>query len=100
MAWEWSHTNEAYETARMNLNKLKRGELNTIFSEWKAYFYRERTTQDEASYHCHWRKHTRNLPTDILADQIWDWMEELRTCDNGGFFLWACPYGCHTVSCG
>ncbi len=33
------------------------------------------------------------------ADAIWQYAsEDLRTCDNGGYNAWMCPWGCHTVS--
>ena len=37
------------------------------------------------------------IDSNIIAD-IWQFMKELRTCDNGGFNAYCCPYGCHTVS--
>jgi len=113
MAWSWSHTNEAYAAARVQLGRLKKGELNVIFAEWKWHFYKQRIevlenkafAEDrildlpykwEAVYD-HWLKRTRKIPHDILVDQIWDWMEDLATCDNGGFNAWCCPHGCHEV---
>ncbi len=30
MAWEWSHTNDAYEAARHNTERVPRGSLLTI----------------------------------------------------------------------
>jgi hypothetical protein len=31
---------------------------------------------------------------ETLTEKIWARMEEQRTCTNGGFKLWGCPYGC------
>jgi len=35
---------------------------------------------------------------DTLAEVIYDYAhDEIRTCDNGGFAIHVCPYGCHKV---
>lgn len=116
MAWSWSHTPEAYHAARVQLDRLKKGQLNAIYSEWK-YAQRKKEIErleQEASdrgeeldipFDAIVQKElfrtseleALKIPHDILADQIWDWMEEQSTCDNGGFNAWCCPYGCHTV---
>ena len=103
MAWEWSHTAEAYNNALENLNRLPKRELLTILREW-AYKDREDrgTIRRRAGS-------TRipgfRLPAGLarldrshLADLIWERAESLATCDNGGFRAWVCPDGCHTVS--
>lgn len=34
-----------------------------------------------------------------IADAIACWVQdEIRTTDNGGFNVWACPFGCHTIA--
>ena len=99
MAWSWSHTVEAYENARRNLGKLRKGELNVIYAEWEAHTSREEDEGafDEPKYKAALTA-ARKIPADILADAIWERAEELATCDNGGFNAWVCPFGCHTVS--
>lgn len=105
--WEWSHTAEAYEDARKNLYRLSRKKLREIWAEWKVYRFMDDESgtggwdtgvYDEAL------KEAAELTKkasykDILADDIWEWMSELATCDNGGHNAWTCPYGCgcHTV---
>jgi hypothetical protein len=42
-------------------------------------------------------KSGRKLLKGDLVDMIWAFAEQQRTCDNGGFNAWMCPYGCHTV---
>jgi len=116
MAWSWSHCSDAYEYAENKLRHLKKGELNTIFSEWKWHFYEKRVEELEArafkedrdvdlpykweAVYNHWMKKCRKIPAEFLADQIWEWASEAATCDNGGWNAWMCPDGCHTVPFG
>lgn len=101
MAWEWSHSPEAYAAARFNLYQLERDELNTIYAEWKA---RQSDLNDSdpewLTVHDHAERYAATLGRDQVAGYIWDAMEDQRTCTNGGFDAWACPYGCgcHLVS--
>jgi len=93
MSWEWSHTNEAYENARANLGELDSETLSVIDSEWR---YQDDGEPDGFDWES--AKSKAIVWGDITADFIWEKAEELRTCDNGGFNAWVCPYGCHTVS--
>ena len=103
MAWEWSHSEEAYNNARENLNNIPLSELLIIWGEIQASGVNE------------WEKigHATAFDQDVyettinggpytcqdLVKKIWDHMKNKnKTCDNGGFNAWACPYGCHTVS--
>lgn len=94
MAWEWSHTPEALEDARLNLHDLPRNILKDIYAEWRVLEYTGKT--DLGAYYTE-RKKARSLPNDVLADFIWERASEKRTCSNGGFDCWVCPHGCHTV---
>lgn len=102
MAWSWSHTGEAYASARRNVLRKKKEWLAVVFAEWRAARYGTKhfnsvvTKFDEKRYD-RALIHANTLPQDILAQQVWDWMEEFATCENGGHNAWACPYGCHTV---
>lgn len=103
MAWNWSHTQEAYSNARANLEELPLPTLHVIYAEWRASGYgtakfdcvcpdhNSRKYWDALRYAC-------ELPADILVDIIWQWCEEYAVCDTGGFNAWVCPHGCHTVS--
>jgi hypothetical protein len=103
MSWEWSHTNEAYENGYQNLCNMSREELNTILAEWKATKHNTEYSGDpqfRANRYDKCLDWVSKLPaSDIVVDTIWDKASELRSCDNGGFRLHVCPYGCHTVSC-
>lgn len=100
MAWSWSHTLEAYEYARSQIQDLGRENLEMIYAEWMAA---EATDEEGSEPVFNSEKYdtalsrARYLPDDMLADHIWDRASEAATCDNGGFRAWACPWGCHTV---
>ena len=99
MAWEWSHTQEAYDNFANNVRKLDRDTLQVLYAEWHAFDENETADFNSEKY-----KEARNtasrLPTDILARFVIEKATEQALCDNGGFNAWACPYGCpsHLVS--
>lgn len=101
MAWEWSHTHEAYDNARENLSQLDLADLKIIFAEWRAA--QVKGGEIEHNSFCQ-RKYDRalkyaiTLSRDQLVEFIWDRASDLATCDNGGFNAYMCPDGCHTVS--
>jgi hypothetical protein len=107
MAWHWSHTADAYDNARENLERLPRVVLLTIVREW-AYRERERANRlrfpggQQIGPSGRVRgfrlpNGLRGLPNETLVGLIWQYAEDNRTCDNGGYNAWMCPYGCHTV---
>lgn len=96
MAWSWSHSNDAYAAAYENLHALPLDVLQVIQAEWDTH-----CSQPPDTEFSQWRYARalsaivkQNLPTDILADHIWERAELQATCDNGGFNAWMCPYGC------
>lgn len=91
MAWSWSHTNEAYQYAREQVAAQERDWLETVYAEWKASHGDDNL--NEEAYKEHLEK-AKQLPDDILADFIWEKMEEQATCTNGGWEAWCCPFGC------
>ena len=96
MAWEWSHTPEAYANAYANLQNRPREWLETVWAEWEASEYDTGIgfrAMDLRQYEAALAK-AKELPEDTLADAIWERMAEQATCTNGGFEAWACPYGC------
>jgi hypothetical protein len=100
MAWEWSHTAEAYDTIRARLERMPREALNVLFAEWRASQERPGETIghnfNERRYAraLAWISRPDALPDDVLVDWIWERMADYRTCTNGGFEAYACPYGC------
>ena len=96
MAWEWSHTTEAYSNALNNLHDLPRETLLEIAAEWRAWDGDSFAPDLDLEHYDRLMKcqALTGLPTDVLADDIWDKASELRTCDNGGFNAHMCPFGC------
>jgi hypothetical protein len=99
MAWNWSHTAEAYQNVLANLNKMDREKLETIYAEWEATTIRVTGQHilNDAKYEAAKVK-AKQLPTDILADYIYEKSEEQALCTNGGHFAYVCPLTCHKVS--
>jgi len=95
MAWEASMVQEGYETAKANLYKMSREDVEMIFAEQKAEAVEDEnwnTAYNEAL------NMAKSLDECILFPAVWEFAEEQNTTDNGGFAFWLCPYGCHTVA--
>lgn len=101
MAWEWSHTGEAYENARANMQDMDPTELRIIWAEWKAA-----EPRGDGGFGLNTGRYETALaeaqvlgPVRLAAD-IWRQMEAVRTCTNGGHYAYTCPFGCtmHLVS--
>ena len=106
MAWEWSHTNEAYADAKRRLEQLDEETLAEIWAEWLSHGSREDSVDfgggfDSEAYPGHLAA-AKELPGDVLAEAIWDKAAEYRTCSNGGWEAYMCPFHCgpHSVSFG
>ena len=97
MAWEWSHTDEAYANAYEHVQRLPKETLLTILEEWR--YSRIEKLAPYTLARGDWRlpSHVYDLTQDVLADEVWRRMEAYRTCTNGGHEAYCCPDGCHTV---
>lgn len=101
MAWEWSHTGEAYQNVEANIKAKPREWLEVVFAEWRAA-QDKRGIPQTGTHNFDERKYNRALAyakrpeitDEWLAQFIWERTEELRTCENGGWKAWACPSGC------
>lgn len=104
MAWEWSHTTEAYSNAYENILDLNHDTLSVVYAEIRAKRWDDENPDETSSYdngkYEEFLEEGKELTNDILADFVWQFAEEYRTCDNGGFNAYICPHGCHTVSFG
>lgn len=94
MAWEWSHSDEAYRNAEANVHKLPKYKLIEILREW-AYADREEAGK-KPSFRLTFN--ARAMSQEELADKVWRRADELALCTNGGWAAYICPEGCHTVS--
>jgi len=118
MAWSWSHTDEAYYNAEQNTRKAEREWLEVCWAEIQSYkedlaeqnAERVRNGEEPELYPvCH-DQYFSNLKYEAarvkaklkcresLADEIWEYARERRTCTNGGWEAYCCPFGCHMVS--
>ena len=99
MAWSWSHSHEAYHNACENVHNKDREWLEIVYAEWHACKDPNEDCNEfnERKYN-RALKRAKKLPGDVLADYIWERMEEYATCTNGGWQAWCCPSGCHLVS--
>jgi hypothetical protein len=114
----WSHSPEAYYSGRMNLEKKSLEDLFIILAEWHATEWGDMDSGgpyistpefNDDKYHAKLdslRANDRRLKEckvpastrkEALAEEIWKFAEELRSCTNDGHLAWVCPYGCHTV---
>lgn len=93
MAWEWSHTAEAYEAAQANMEALDRETREVIASEWLATPNGFSIDMDMKRY---WKATCRvkTWTDEKLNEFIWANMENLATCTNGGYEAYCCPHGC------
>lgn len=101
MAWEWSHTQEAYQNAYENVQNKDREWLEVVFAEWHACKNPNENCNEfnERKYNAA-LKRAKKLTDDVLAEYIWERMSEYATCTNRGHSAYGCPSGCgcHLVS--
>lgn len=98
MAWEWSHTPDAYEDAQLNMQELDRETREVIAAEWMG------TPRDQfGGYgfaHLDEKRYRRGLrrakrwDDEKLNEMIWQNMSGYATCTNGGYEAYCCPHGC------
>ena len=99
MAWSWSHSGEAYENVKANIEAKPREWLEVVWAEWVAAIPHPRFGID---FHADLdtRKYALALirakrkTNEQLAQFIWERTESLATCTNGGWEAWCCPFGC------
>jgi len=94
MSWEWSHTDEAIDNAQhfflCNTDKEWQDEIAV---EWMVYYLNNKQDSTGTQWEFHILKILQMIePKD--QEWIWEEAEANRVCDNGGFNLWMCPYGC------
>lgn len=96
--WEWSHSPEAYDTARANVQAKDREWLEVVFAEWHASpAPKLQENKNRGSKYNIALAKAKKLSEDALADFIWDKMSKQRVCSEGGHNAYCCPYYCHTV---
>ena len=107
MTMDWSITNEGISNAYENVITWSRrrtghNELAIIAAEWAAHErWNDDTNEPEfgPSYLADVERF-KNLPSDALADYVWERAEHLRSCDNDFARVHLCPYGCECHKAG
>ena len=104
MAWDWSHANEAYQNAYDNIHLLDKETIVTCLAEFREKELSD-IYEDRVDFGEDYENYVKELnecgcSTETLANELWEKVESLAICDNGGFDAWMCPYGCgcHKVS--
>jgi len=99
MSWSWSHTFAAYCYAKGELQEFDRSTLLEILAEWRMH---DRHPDNDAAWPDQWPKAlaavtrlNEDVCTQSLVERVWDRASTQKTCDNGGWNAWMCPYGCH-----
>ena len=104
MAWSWSHTAEAYEHARENVMLLSSEDTAVIWAEISCSDWKTNAFNPDFNL----RKYKKLLLKahreiykgyiERFHNDIWDFAETWRVCDDDGYNAYVCPFGCHTVS--
>ena len=98
MAWEISITAEGWQQIRDKLDDWDRAALIAAITDDTF----ERVEQVAGQHHAQRaadaeRKRLEHLPHDVLADHVYELIEQTNTCDNGGFGYWVDRGGYHKV---
>ncbi len=94
MAWEWSHSSDAYENARANLDKREREWLEVVYAEWEACEDENAVCARLTDQYDAKLVEAKGMSEWELRNYIWDRMERFRLCTNGGHKAYGCPFGC------
>lgn len=111
MAWEWSHSAEAYANVEKQLQDkaelVAKGNLDeaewlcVVWAEWQASNWEQQAEAvdlDSKHYVVELdkaKKLAQEAGYEQLATDIWQWSSTWATCTNGGWHAHMCPFGCH-----
>lgn len=106
MAWEWSYSHEGIDNIRQNIMDMDTETAIVALAEHQALASREDYANgfNSAEYDRSLARLNADLETlgesfgEMIKMELFDQASEIATCENGGFNVWACPFGCHTVS--
>ena len=94
MAWEISITVEGWEEIRKQLHTWEKEDLAKALGDYNYEIWHSGHIHHKGWWN--WKKYM-HLPVDILADEAFDFLSEVNTCDNGGNGFWIDPEGYHKV---
>ena len=98
--WGWSHTAEAYANAELQVQAKDRKWLVECWAEIQCDTGGAEEYGEPEFSEALFAKATNDaeeMDDAALAAAIWEYAQELSTCDNGGYNAHCCPWGCHTV---
>ena len=102
MAWEWSHTQEAYDEAREILGTWERADLIGAIVEDESDVFMDRETNEGKSVEdyrlerfAYWNDSF--FTEDVLAELAWTIAEKNHMCSNGGHELYVDRNGWYTI---
>lgn len=106
MIWNWSHTQKAYDNVYYNISQISLETLREIAAEIKTYQITKKVGRIEPTGY--WNETLYNkvltsnaftkLNSEDLTNFIYKFAAEQAECTNGGYEVYVCPYGCHSVS--
>jgi hypothetical protein len=97
MAWEISHSQEAFDNARHNLALWDRDKLIDALSDDAFELAEQGGHSDPADAAQAVLELLEDTPQDLLVDICMTTIEDHRTCSNGGHDFWIDREGFHTV---
>lgn len=118
MAWEWSHSPEAYENLRFNMESFVESglawfgdeiasgtmqnlkDLEFCVESWaECKLNAEGKECNVENFDVAYTKGLEfiRLGADIFTDSWYEMVESIRLCTDGGYEAFVCPTGCHTL---
>jgi len=99
MAWSISITPEGWNDIRKALEAWSVNELAAALGDynyevWHGSFGRPANPRHRGAWSA---KKLARLPHDILVDACFEAVEDVNTCDSGGYYYWIDPEGYHKV---
>lgn len=97
MAWEISHTHEAWANARHNLSLWERDDLIQALSDDAFELAEQGDHTDPADAARVLEELLEDSPKDLIVEMCIRTIEDHQTCSNGGHNFWIDREGYHTV---
>lgn len=97
MAWEISHSQEAWDNARHNLGLWDADKLREALTDDAFELAEQGGHTDPADAAAALAELLVDTPQDLLVDLCMTTIEDHRTCCNGGHSFWIDREGFHTV---
>lgn len=95
--WSWSYSTDGHQAIYNAIQEYPHEDLAIALAEFDASSPDDTDAFNEPLY---WERKANydKLPSDILADAVWERASELAECSDGGWYAYICPFQCHGVS--